>query len=132
VDTEVFPDEDFSSFFIQYTKEGENIKIPLSFLRGSLVIEKESVVHILNDPTHANFYLYYQEKEEINPVMLSAFNPLFIDGSELVSQLNILIEELRLDTHSKILAEAYDYIIQFYGEIEVNYLDAWLKDSLKR
>jgi hypothetical protein len=135
IDTEVYPKTDNTNFFVRGISNRDTLIVPLSFENGILTIKVSDFESAGVPPLFAgddiNLNLYYSNSPNENnpPKLISKFNPCFLQGKKLSSELNIIVDVLGIESFSGILDESHYFITQFYGEVEPPYLESWLKRS---
>ncbi|HOU98086.1 MAG TPA: hypothetical protein PLP65_04500 [Bacteroidales bacterium] len=132
INQSLFPMNNNAYFFIRYTYKGEEINKRLSFKSDTLILDKNSLYTIdgvpIPNPDVSEMKLYYYEilGENAKATFLSAFNLSFIDGEKLKSEVKIILDAIAKESYDKKMAEVYDYVTQFYGTVDLEYLENWV------
>ncbi|NSW46565.1 MAG: hypothetical protein HPY79_12200 [Bacteroidales bacterium] len=133
----LFPMNDRAYFFIRYTYKGEEINKKLPFKSDTLVIDKNKLYTIdgnpIPNPDVSEMKLYYYEimGDNTKATYLSSFNLSFISGEQLKSEIKIILDALANDSYEKKIAEIYDFVNQFYGPMDADYLEKWVNKEFK-
>jgi hypothetical protein len=133
VGAEYFPMEDQKFFFIRFTFNNEIINKRLPYTGDVLKIDKDELFVVdgkpITAPDEKEVSLYYHNKTDEKPesVLISSFEPVFVSGESLKPEVKIIIDEFEGQPTDKMLAEIYDYLNSFYGNIDRTHLECWLK-----
>lgn len=128
----LFPMSSNAYFFIRYIYKGEEINKRLSFKSDTLIIEKNELYTIdgnpIPNPDVKEMKLYYYEimGKNAKATYLSSFNLSFISGDMLKHEVKVILDAMAKESYDKKIAEVYDFVTQFYGAIDIDYLEKWV------
>lgn len=137
VGQELFPMEDQKFFFIRYSYNNEIINKRLPFKGDILKIDKDELYVVdgkpISSPDTKEVSLYYHKKTDDKPesILIASFEPVFVSGESLKPEVKIIINEFDGQPNEKVLAEIYDYLKSFYGNVDRTHLETWLKKEFE-
>ena len=137
VGAELFPMEDQKFFFIRYSYNNETINKRLPFKGDVLTIDKDELFVVdgkpIPGPDSKEVTLYYHKKTDDTPesILITSFEPIFVSSESLKPEVKIIIDEFQGEPTEKVLAEVYDYLSSFYGNVDRTHLECWLKKEFK-
>lgn len=121
-------------FYIKYTYKDEDIHKKLGFISDTLVINKSELFTIdgwpITNPNITKMELLYMSKEK-GSMEISSFNPVFPDSEELLSEIEVIIDNFQDKSKKDIINEVANYINEMYGKIDKTNVKRWLADNNK-
>lgn len=126
-------DED-NFFYIRYTYKDEEINKKLSYSSDTLIIDKSELFTIdgwpITNPNITKMELLYMSKGK-SSIEISFFNPVFPDREELLSEIEVIIDNLKDKSKKEIISEVANYINEMYGKIDKTNVERWLVENNK-
>lgn len=136
INPSLFPMTDSKFFFIRYDYKGETINKKLPFVADTLIIDKKELLTIdgqpIPNPNITKMEILYMETDDNNKrTLISEFDPIFLDGDELIGEVKIILDEIADKTREEKLDEVIAYITEFYGKPNKENIEQWLdKNSM--
>ncbi len=137
VGADYFPMEEQKFFFIRFTYNSETINKRLPFKGDVMTIDQAELYVVDGKPIPApdtkEVSLYYHKKTDDQPesVLICTFEPVFMNGEILKAEVKVIVDEFEGQPSDKVLAEVYDYLTSFYGNVDRTHLEQWLKKEFK-
>ncbi len=129
LNAQVFPMDNDNFFHIQYQYNGELINKKLGFVDDSLLLIKSSIYKVddkpIESPDNQSVKLFYRNNGA--SVLVSEFNLILPNVDELKAEVQIILSELQEKSMEEKKAEVNGYISEFYGTIDIDNLNKWLK-----
>ena len=131
----LFPMNSNAFFFIRYMYNGVEINKKLPCKNDTLIIDKKDLYTIdgkpIPNPDIQQMSLYYYVTEGANSTatLISTFDPLFVDKTQIKGEVQVIISTMKGKTYEAIFGEVFDYVSSFYGKIDPAYLEEWLKEE---
>ncbi len=127
----VFPMNDSCFFYFTYKYNEESINKKLSH-RGDtlLIIEKElfmvdgKSIHPA-ESTLVKSYYYMSKK----PIYINEFNIITPNNDQIVKEVKMILDGSKNKSYNDIIDDVSSYLNEFYGKIEKNNVQLWLKDN---
>ena len=121
-------------FYIKYTYKDEDIHKKLDYISDTLIINKSELFTIdgwpITNPNITKMELLYMSKEK-SSIEISSFNPVFPDSEELLSEIEVIIDNFKDKSMKEIINEVANYINEMYGKIDKTNVERWLADNNK-
>ncbi len=135
VNKENYPMDDNHFFFIKYEYKGDDVNKRLKFNDDTLIIDRNDLMTIdgqpIPNPDVKNMKIFYFDKIKKSSTEIGAFNPVFVNESELKNEISILLEGLSNKTKQQKIDEVISYINDFYGKPDKENLTKWLETNFK-
>jgi hypothetical protein len=137
VGAEYFPMDQKRFFFIRYTHNNETINKRLAFKDDVLIINKDELFVVDGQPLEnieakqLSLYYYKPTEERTESVLINSFEPIFVVTQQIKPEIQVIVDEFKGEAGEKVLAEVYDYLTSFYGKVDRENLEAWLKREFK-
>lgn len=118
---DAFPLNQTTFCYIRYTYDNQIVNKRLQHEKNRILIDKKELLRIENniiDPVlTSEFKLFYYKADEKVSILLSDLKLVFISEEQLMQELNILINVMKLSgkTDSEIIAEVKAHIKSTYG-----------------
>ncbi len=128
-----FPMKDQNFFFIRYKLEEETINKRLQFRSDTLIIDRKELFTIDGeykenvDVKEMSIYYYRKNDGKTESILINSFEPVFVSVNHIKPEIDIIIQEFQGKPFVTILSEVFDYLNSFYGKVDRNYLESWLK-----
>jgi hypothetical protein len=133
IGSDLYPLTENSFFFVRYSYNGETINKRLSFTGNKIVIDKAEILTVdgkpitLPEATELSLYYYKKGSETPESVYISSFQPNFVSTSDIKPEVAIIVEEFKGKPSDAVIGEVYDYLTSFYGSVDKQDLEIWVK-----
>jgi hypothetical protein len=121
-----------ATFFMIYTYKGELIAKMLASANDTLIIDRTELYKIdgvnIDKPDSEKIALYYQDQQGVKS-MISEFNLVFPNESELKNEINMIFDNSTSKTNVQKEDDIRAFLYDFYGKTEPDNLKPWLKKN---
>lgn len=129
VDTSQFRLTDKSFFFIRYTYQGSDINKKLQGADDSFIVDREELYRVdgnlIDESQVSNLDLYYMSDGKFQKLTNVTF--ALPDRANLKQEIVVLTKSMDASDQSKVNAEIKSYLQEFYGRVDEEDLNGWLK-----
>ena len=129
----IFKMDDENFFYIQYNYKNEIIPKKLGYSNDTLIIDKSGLFTIdgwpITNPNITEMELFYMNKEKGGAIPINSFNPVFPDNGELLSEIEVILNNMEDKSKEKVIEQVTNYINEMYGKIDKTNVERWLSEN---
>lgn len=126
-----FPQDADNFFYLMFEHNGESIAKKLTFDGDDILLIKDSIFRVDGKPIQATktstpVTLYHRSATTKKSTKINQFNLVAPNEDDVVAELEIVRSESKTDDFS---SEARAYLMEFYGKIDADELNSWMKSN---
>lgn len=132
----LFPMDKNNFFYMRYIYKGDTINKQLSFSNDTLIIKKSELLTVDGQPipnpdVSTMEILYLQKGTEVKRTHINSFDPIFLDETDLLAEVNILLADIKDKDRETKINEIISYITEMYGKPNKENVVEWLDKNIK-
>lgn len=132
----LFPMDKNNFFYMRYVYKGDTINKLLSYSNDTLIIKKSELLTVDGQPIpnpdiSTMEILYLQKGTEVKRTHINSFDPVFLNESDLLAEIQILLADLKNKDRETKINEIISYITEMYGKPNKENVIEWLDKNIK-
>ncbi len=128
-----FPLNEEHFFFLRYEWKETQVDKMLTYLDDSFVISASQIYQVegvnIELQEASKYQIFYYDAVAEVATFVGDFRPVFLDDEELKAEISILLESLNESTHEEKKKEVETYLFNFYPDLNMTDMKAWLEET---